>query len=152
MTEDAAQSIEIDPATIIEAAEAETLAGDIRDALLTHVRAIRVPWAMLAEDEQQEVIDAISNTAKHAVRQACAVMAQAGAPHVHAKIAKWIVKGGDLKLELAVTPLVGNMIALAEHGSRGAILVLADASTFMGERALARADKDQPDLPIGKAV
>jgi hypothetical protein len=148
----AEQSIEIDPATIIDAAEAETLSGDIRDALLTHVRAIRVPWAMLAEDEQQALIDAISNTAKHTVRQVCAVMAQAGAPHVHAKIAKWMVKGGDLKLELAVTPLVVNMIALAEHGSRGAVLVLADASDFMGERAPAKADKDQPDMPIGKTV
>jgi hypothetical protein len=83
-------------------------------------------------DEQQQTIDAIQRTAEHAVRQACAVMAQAGAPYVHSKISKWTVKGGDLKLELAVTPLVENMIALAEHGSRGAILVLADASTFLG--------------------
>jgi hypothetical protein len=61
-------------------------------------------------------------------------------------------QGRHLKLELAVTPLVGNMIALAEHGSRGAILVLADASTFLGERAPAKADKDQPDLPMGNAA
>jgi hypothetical protein len=141
----------IDPLNIIDSAEAETLSGDIRDALLTHVRSIRVPWAMLAEDEQQQTIDAIQRTAEHAVRQACAVMAQAGAPYVHAKVAKWTVKGGDLKLEMAVTPLVENMIALAEHGSRGAILVLSDASTFLGERAPAKADKDQPDLPMGKA-
>jgi hypothetical protein len=143
----------IDAATIIDIAEADTLSGDIRDALLTHVRSIRVPWAMLAEDEQQMTIDAIQRTAEHAVRQAVALIAQAGAPHVHCKISKWTVKGGDLKLELSVTSLVGNMIALAEHGSRGAILVLADAADFVGDRAPAKADKDQPDLPMqGKAA
>jgi hypothetical protein len=145
-------NIEIDPASIISTAEANTLSGDIRDALLTHVRSIRVPWAMLAEDEQQATIDAISRSAEHAVRQAVAVIAQAGAPHVHCKISKWTVKSGDLKLELSVTPLVDNMIALAEHGSRGAVLVLADSADFIGERAPAKADKDQPDLPIDKAA
>lgn len=143
----------ITPETILEIAEAQSLSGDVRDALLTHVRTIRVPWAMLAEDEQQATIDAITKTAEFAVRRMCALMAEAGAPHVHAKIAKWMVKGGDLKLELAITPLVENMIALAQHGSRGAVLVLADASDFMGERAPAKPDPDQPDLPMeGKAA
>jgi hypothetical protein len=141
----------IDAATIIDAAQTDTLSGDIRDALLTHVRSIRVPWAMLAEDEQQATIDAIQHCAEHAVRQAVALIAQAGAPHVHAKIVKWTVKDG-IKLELSVTPLVDNMVALAEHGSRGAVLVLADPSEFIGEQAPAKADKDQPDLPIGKAA
>ena len=143
----------IDAETILDIAEAATLSGDIRDALLTHLRAIRVPWSMLAEDEQQEAIDAVSRTAEHAVRQAVALIAQAGAPFVHAKVSKWTVKGGDLRLELAVTPLVDNMIALAEHGSRGAVLVLADAENFVGARAPARPDPDQPDLPMqGKAA
>ena len=80
-------------------------------------------------------------------------MAVAGAPHVHCKISKWTVKDG-IKLELAVTPLVDNMIALAEHGSRGAVLVLADVADFVGERAPAKPDPQQPDLPMqgGKAA
>jgi hypothetical protein len=146
-------TIEIDPLDLLAGAEAETLSGDVRDALLTHVRTIKIPWAMLAEDEQQSTIDAIQRTAEHCVRQACAIMMRNGAPSVPAKIAQWRVKGGDLKLELAVTPLVDNMIALAEHGSRTAVLVLVDHSEFMGERAPAKADKDQPDLPMsGKAA
>jgi hypothetical protein len=81
-----------------------------------------------------------------------ALIAQAGSPHVHAKIAKWHVGGDRLKLELSITPLVENMIALAEHGSRGAVLVLADAADFISERAKAVADKNQPDLPMGEAA
>lgn len=136
---------------MLDHAEASTLSGDIRDALLTHVRSIQVPWAMLAEDEQQNAIDAIQRTAEHAVRQCCALMAQAGSPHVHCKIQKWSVKDG-IKLELSVTPLVENMIALAEHGSRGAVLVLADAADFIAARAPAKADPNQPDLPIDNAA
>jgi hypothetical protein len=95
---DDALHLDIDPLGIIDAAEADTLSGDIRDALLMHLRSIKVPWAMLAEDEQQQAIDAIQRTAEYAVRQACAVMAKAGAPHVHAKIAKWTVRGGTSSL------------------------------------------------------
>lgn len=142
------EAFAIDPVELIDSADADTLSGDIRDALLTHVRSIKIPWAMLAEDEQQATIDAIARSAEHCVRQACAVMVRRGAPSVPAKIAQWRVKGGDLKLELAVTPLVDNMIALAEHGNRTAVLVLVDHSEFIGERAPAKADKDQPDLPI----
>ena len=40
-------------------AEAATLAGDVRDVLLTHVRSIKVPWAMQSEDEQSATISAL---------------------------------------------------------------------------------------------
>lgn len=137
---------EIDPLDLLNGAEAETLSGDIRDALLTHVRSIKIPWAMLAEDEQQTAIDAIQRTAEHCVRQACAIMMRGGAPSVPVRINQWRVKAGDLKVELSVTSLVDNLIALAEHGSRTAVLVLVDHAEFIGERAPAKADKDQPDM------
>ena len=43
----------------LDTAEAATLAGDVRDVLLTHVRSIKVPWAMLSEDEQSATISAL---------------------------------------------------------------------------------------------
>jgi hypothetical protein len=61
------------------------------------------------------------------------------------------VKDG-IKLELEVSSLVENIHALAEHGNGSAVLVLAEPSVYMGERAPAKADKDQPDLPINKAA
>jgi hypothetical protein len=139
------------PETLIDIAEAETLTGDIRDALLTHVRSIKVPWAMLAEEEQQEAIAAISKTAEYAVRQIASIIAMRGFPHVIASLGKWTVKDG-IKLELEVSSLVENIHALAEHGNGSAVLVLAEPSVYMGERAPAKADKDQPDLPINKAA
>jgi hypothetical protein len=141
----------LEPEVLIEMAEAESLSGDIRDALLTHVRTIKVPWAMLAEDEQQAAIDAIEKTAQFAVRQIAALMARRGLPHIIASVGKWTVKDG-IKLELEASSLVENITALAEHGNSAAVLVLSEPSMYIGERAPAKADKDQPDLPINKAA
>lgn len=137
--------------TILDLAESETLSGDIRDALLTHFRSIKVPWAMLAEDEQQEKIDAIAKTASNAVRRIAAIVAQRGFPHIIASVTKWTVKDG-IKLEVEASSLVENIHKLAEHGNSAAILVLTDPADYVGERAPAKADKDQPDLPIDKAA
>jgi hypothetical protein len=135
----------VEPEAIIDIAEADTLSGDIRDALLMHVRSIQVPWAMLAQDEQQAIIDAITKTADHAVRQIARIVATADLPHVLAKVSKFTVKN-EIKIELLATSLVANICALAEHGNGNAVLVLADAADFIGERAPAKADPDQPDL------
>ena len=140
-------NIEIDAATVLEAAEADTLSGDIRDALLTHLRAIRVPWAMLGEDEQAEHIAAVQNTAEHAVRRIVGLVAGGGMPSVTGTIAKFTVKDG-IKVELNVSSLVSNICALAEHGKASAVLVLSNASEFIGEHAPAKPDPDQPDLPM----
>lgn len=141
----------LDPEMIIDIAEAETLSGDIRDALLTHVRSIKVPWAMLAEDEQQDAIDAITNTAKNAVRRIASIIATNGLPHVVVSVGKWTVKDG-IKLEVEASSLVDNITKLAEHGNGAAVLVLSEPDMYIGERAPAKADKDQPDLPINKAA
>jgi hypothetical protein len=106
---------------------------------------------MLAEDEQQETIDAIAKTAQNAVRQIAAIIAQRGFPHVLVGVEKWTVKDG-IKLEVTASSLVENIHRLAEHGNSAAILVLTDPSDYIGERAPAVADKDQPDLPIDKAA
>lgn len=130
---------------ILDNAAAETLTGDIRDALLTHVRSIRVPWAMLSEEEQAEAIAAISKTAEHAVRTIANMMAQRGFPHLTVNVGKWTVKDG-VKLEATASGTVNNIMALAEHGNSSAVLVLVEAAEFFGERVPSRPDKDQPDM------
>src|SRR5215813_11625258 len=90
--------------TILQTAEAATLSGDIRDALLLHVRSIKVPWAMLAEDEQQAVIDAITRTAEATVRRIANTIAAADKPHVIGTVNKFTVKN-DIRVEFLVTSL-----------------------------------------------
>lgn len=131
--------------SMLDAAEAETLVGDIRDALLTHVRSIKVPWAMLNEEEQGDRISAITRTAEHAVRVAAGKIAHRGFKHIVITTGKWTVNEG-IKLEVNAAASVENINALAQHGAGAAILVLVDAAEFFGERAPAKPDKDQPDL------
>lgn len=146
-------NIDINADAVLEAAELDTLSGDIRDALLTHVRSIKIPWAMLAEDEQQEHITAIQNTAEDAVRRAVGLIAGGGMPAVVGTIKKFSVTD-SIKVEFMVSSVVANICALAEHGKAQAVLVLSNASEFIGEHAPAKPDPDQPDLPMqeGKAA
>jgi len=136
----------IDPLLLIGNANTDTLSGDIRDALLTHVRSMRIPWAMLAEDEQQATIDAITETAKSAVRQVAHLVAERGFSHLAVTIGKWSVSGG-LAISLSAAGTVENIRSLAERTGPGAVLVLTDIADFIGEKAPAKADKDQPELP-----
>jgi CHAD domain-containing protein len=139
--------------------EAGTLTGDVRDVLLTHVRAIKVPWALLAEDEQRDIINALSKCAEDVVRRTVRVVTAADFPTVVVELKEFKIKGG-IELKCAAAGLIENIthlaehgtapavLVLAEHGTAPAVLVLAEASIFFGERAAARPDKDQRDLPL----
>ena len=48
----------------------ETLGGDVRDALLTRVRSMTIPWGHLNEDEQNDVNSQMTDCAKDLVRRA----------------------------------------------------------------------------------
>lgn len=127
--------------------EAGTLAGDVRDALLTHVRSIRVPWAMLAEDEQRDKIEAITNCASDLVRRAIATVAEGGFPSIIVSVGGFKVDKG-VEVKLAASGTVENITRLAQHGKGSAVLVLAEAGDYLGERAPAKPDKDQRSLPL----
>ena len=62
--------------------EAGTLAGDVRDVILTHFRNIKVPWSMLAEDEQRNVIEAAEKCGRDVARRAVSIVTQSGWPTV----------------------------------------------------------------------
>jgi hypothetical protein len=134
-------------ATSAKDLQAETLVGDVRDALLTHIRSMETPWSKLSERQQQAKIDAISRAAESLVRGSVHLIAHQGFPHLVVSTGKWGVKDG-IKLEAMASATVDNITKLAEHGAGAAILVLAEAGEFFGERKKAKAAKDQPDLPI----
>jgi len=132
--------------TVLDIA-AETLTGDIRDALLTHIRSMEDPWSKLSEKAQGEKIYAVTKTADYVVAQAVKLIATNGLPHIHVKTGKFTVKDG-VKLEVLAVETVTNITALASHGQAAAVLVLADSSPYDGERAAARPDPDEPGLPL----
>lgn len=127
--------------------EAGTLSGDVRDVVLSHIRTMTVPWAMLNEQEQYDKIEAATRCGEHVVREAMASIVAAGFPSVVVSVGSIkIDKGVEIKLSSASTLEAINK--LAAHGKASAVLVLAEASEFFGERAPQKAQKNQPDLPL----
>lgn len=131
----------------IERFETGTLAGDIRDVILTHFRSIKVPWAMLNEQEQRDKINAIDNFGRDVARRAVHMVAASDMPTVHVMVGKWTV-GEQIELKVSSAALLANITRLAEHGQTAAVLVLADPGAYMGEREKQQADPDQPGFPF----
>jgi hypothetical protein len=134
-------------APTVEKIETKTLAGDIRDVVLTHFRAIKVPWAWLSEQEQADKIEAIEKLGRDVARRAVFQVAASDMPILHVTTGQWTVKD-QIELKVAAPAIVSNIKALAEHGQSAAVLVLVDPGAYMGEREKAKAEPDQPPLPF----
>lgn len=126
---------------------AETLFGDVRDTLLTHVRSMETPWSKMSERQQQDKIHAISRAAETVVRRAVAIIASNGQEPMFGRVTKFTVKD-EIKAELVASSSVGNIEKIAENINQPAIIIFASPEGFMGERAPAEADKDEPALPL----
>lgn len=127
----------------------ETLTGDVRDVLLTHVRSMQDPWSKMSEEAQQDKIDAIEACAEDIVRRAVAIISRRTFEVISVKIADFTVKGGEVKGKFGALVSEQNVVSLSDHQGKSALIVLTDYSDFFGEKAPAVADADQPDLPIG---
>jgi len=125
----------------------ETLTGDIRDVLLTHVRGMEKPWSMHSEDEQREKVYAMTEAAGSLVRRAVQTIAHRGFPHITVNLGKFTVDKG-VKIEVGAAHTVENIEKLAVHGKGMAVMVLCEASAFFGEQQPAAVDKDEPGLPL----
>lgn len=127
---------------------AETLTGDVRDVLLTHVRSMETPWSKLPEWDQRDRIRAIEKCAEDLVRRSVHVIAHKGHPHLVVSTGKWSV-GELIDLKVGAASSVENITKLAEHGIGSAILVLIEPGEFFGQREEAKADPDQPVMDLG---
>lgn len=131
---------------VLTPVEAETMMGDVRDAMLGHIRSMRVPWAMTAEDEQRDIIQSVTKAAENLVRKSVSVVAKRGMDSVVVVLGKWTV--GDLiDMKVTAQATVETIGKLASHGQSAAVLILSDPSVYFGERKPAKPDKDQPTLP-----
>lgn len=131
----------------LEEMTAETLSGDLRDAVLTHVRSMQTPWSKMSEQAQADKIYAISNVTETIVRRAVAIIAARDMQKIFCKITKFTVKDG-IKAELMAVQTTDNIELIAENLNQAGILVFASPDEFLGQKAAAKPDKDQPDLPI----
>jgi hypothetical protein len=127
---------------------ADTLRGDVRDALLSWFKAAPKPWAQMGEQEQRDVADSADRCARQLVKQTCRIIAASERPCIVAQLVEYKEKDGvEAKLKL---PSKGEVVAaLHEACGREVLVVTSGEEEFMGEAAPAEIAKDQPELGIG---
>ena len=124
---------------------ADTLRGDIRDAMLSWFKATPKPWTALSEQEQRDIADSADRCARSLVRQACQHIAAAERPVIVAQLVEYKEKDGvEAKLKL---PSKGEVVAsLHEACGREVLIVCSGEEEFQGEAAPAEITSDQPEL------
>lgn len=142
------QPDELVPEDLAERAirEGSDLNALVRDALLLHVRSLKAPWEKLSQSHQQDVINAIENTAREVIRRTCSTIAKRGFDSLGIQLKDLSIKDGRIKGKFEATMTGENVTLLAEHEDCSAIVVLAEPAAFM-MGAWASADPDQPEIP-----
>jgi DNA segregation ATPase FtsK/SpoIIIE-like protein len=133
--------------------EIETLAGDIRDAMLMRIRDIKRPWTMLTEEEQTDLANGMEMAARDMTRAAVRLLTAWEWPRVVVDLGEVKIIGGD-KARIEAKVVAPNYDAyrnvLGEHAGQTVMLIAVDSETFMGEKEPVQIDPNQPDLPVGE--
>jgi hypothetical protein len=124
---------------------ADTLRGDVRDALLSWFKATPKPWGAMSEAEQRDMAAAADRSARYLVKEACQIIAANERPCIVATLVEYKEKDGvEAKLKLASK---GEIVAaLHEACGREVLVVTSGYEEFAGEKGDAEIDADQPEL------
>jgi hypothetical protein len=127
--------------------DSSTLFGDLRDALLGRLRAMPKPWSVMSEAEQQELIEGTERVASHLVRNAVKLIAANGRASIDATLEQATVKDG-IKAVITLSQRHPLRHELTDAVGKAVLIVVADVTEFMGEKAPAKPDPEEPSLPI----
>lgn len=129
---------------------AETLYPQIRDVLLTHVRAAEKPWSKRSQAEQQDTIDAIEKATQHLIRLTCHAVTARGFGQIPVTLGDLAVKKKHINGKFVCRLEEENLVSLASYQDAAAVLVLCDPEEFFIDADPPEADPDQPELPTGE--
>jgi hypothetical protein len=132
---------------------AATLAGDLRDFTLDLLRTLPKTWAQMSEGEQRERAAAISAACKKVVRDAVAIIETDQRVTIECLLEEVGFKPKGIVARLSLDyaePATRH--ALVDARGKAILLVVADAGQYLGQRAPAAIDKQQPDLPLSPAA
>ena len=127
--------------------QVETLSGDIRDSLLTHLRDMKSGWAMMGERDQRAKIGIVERAAEDLVRKVVNLVSGTQYPEIEATVGPVKLDKG-VEIKLATVDTVENITALAKHGKARAVLVLFYPKIFYGEGDPAEVDPDEPTMDM----
>lgn len=125
---------------------ADTLVGDIRDAMLGRIQRQAKPWPALSEAEQRSVIEGVTAAAETMVRQAVRVIAARGFGFCPITLKEMKVKD-SIEVKFAVTNVSSYREMLGDNIGDTVLIVLANPDDFAGGGEV-KPDPDEPDLPM----
>ncbi|WP_457663970.1 hypothetical protein [Sinorhizobium medicae] len=125
----------------------DTLSGDLRDVMLTHIRTMETPWSKMSERQQQDKIYAVDKAAHDIVRRAVHMIAADQRDVLEVSVAKFTV-ADKIKMDVVGNVTSPNIETLADNRGRSALLIFVSPADYFGEREEAKADPDQPAIPF----
>lgn len=126
----------------------ETMTGDIRDFLLSHLRDMQKPWAQMSQAEQKAKVELAEKAAENLVKNALETVAGRGLPFMVITVGKFTCDGAEMKGTYSAYASDENLLRARHLSERRALFVLADPDLYFGERHEAKTDPDEPGLPL----
>ena len=133
-------------------ADAATLRGDLRDAMLALCRTMPERWGKLTEEQQRTVAQEADDRAAALIEDVVRLVMGGGHPAVAARLRTAKV-GKALQLAFDAPKETAARHLLLDAVEENLVIVVADPVKFFGESAPAAIDPDQTELPVkaGKA-
>lgn len=126
----------------------DTLTGDIRDFLLSHIRDMQKPWAQMSQEEQKAKVALAEKAAENLVKQSLETIAGRGLPFMVISVGKFTCDGAEMKGTYTAYASDENLLRARHLSERRAVFVLCDPDLYFGERYEAKTDPDEPGLPL----
>lgn len=130
----------------VEAVE-ETVGQQLMRALYDEVTNIRIPWSVMPQQQQQELLDRLRAQVDTAVSGAVRRIATGGFSSIAARIDSLTIKD-DAKAVLLLARGSEALHELSDRVGSTAVVVFADASEYTDGMQVFTAQADQPDLPL----
>jgi hypothetical protein len=125
---------------------AETLSGDLRDAVLTMFKDRQKPWEKMSEGEKRDTAYAIEGMTRDLVGRACLILAAGGRLTATAELETFQQKGREIVAKLNLYASPEAVLALNKACGSSVQILFVDAAPFKGERAAVEIEPDQGDL------
>ncbi|WP_039027476.1 DNA translocase FtsK [Pseudomonas aeruginosa] len=125
----------------------ELLERDLVNTVVTELRSVRVPFHLLKEDEQQEVIDRIAESVSEVTRVAISIIASRGAVSVPVDMKAIKVEAKTMTITAKVDGAEPNKHELTDAAGKLCLLVMAPSDYDEGLDDV-RPDRDQHEMPL----
>lgn len=126
----------------------KTLLGDLRDALLSEIRAMPDAWRKMKEADQRKAALRIEDTCRDLIARGVAILASNNRVAITVNLDQINFKSKGTEAKVAFLGLSREMKhALTDAQGGRVLIVIADAEQHMGARRPAQIDKQEPALP-----